>query len=94
MIVIDVKVSRLDSEGRSLEGLQRRIEGYLPSNYAVTYIGWNQDRSVSAVVKGHDRGGWTAEGYVVPRLLTGLYGAEVVSDSAKILGEETARKYE
>ena len=43
-----------------------RDTAYLPNNYSVT---GGQDGAV--VVEGEDVAGWTAEGYVIPRLASG-----------------------
>jgi len=46
----------------------RAIEAYLPSNYKV----------VEVVIEGEDSAGWTLDGYVLPRLASGLhFGKEV-----------------
>ena len=45
-----------------------QLQDYLPSNYWIDYA---RDDG-TAVVRGFDRAGWTAAGYVVPRLQSGL----------------------
>jgi len=77
---IIVKVSRHDAQGKTGVEVARRVDAYLPANYAVAYSGPNPDGSVTVTVKGIDSAGWTAEGYVIPRLASGLYAAEVVKD--------------
>jgi hypothetical protein len=52
-----------------------QVESYLPSNYEVAEI---TDDYV--IVKGEDFLGWTAEDYVIPRLFSGLYRAEIIED--------------
>lgn len=53
------------------DALIRRVQRYLPSNYAVT------DVTVEGIViEGEDRAGWTLDGYVIPRLASGLIRAE------------------
>jgi hypothetical protein len=50
-----------------------RVERYLPSNYFVE----GQDNGL-VVVSGEDNLGWTLDGYVLPRLASGLiFGREV-----------------
>lgn len=53
------------------------VARYLPSNYAVTGAtpeGWT-------IIQGEDVAGWTLDGYVLPRLASGLYfGAECQHD--------------
>src|SRR5688572_28803012 len=47
------------------------VAAYLPSNYSVvgaTPEGWT-------IVEGKDVAGWTLDGYVIPRLASGLYFA-------------------
>jgi hypothetical protein len=47
---------------------------YLPSNYQV--IGATKDDEV--IIEGEDSAGWTLDGYVLPRLASGMYfGREV-----------------
>lgn len=43
------------------------IERYLPSNY------WAEEQTDGSVkISGHDSAGWTLDGYVIPRLASGL----------------------
>jgi hypothetical protein len=58
------------SSTSSLETVQR----YLPANYDA--------RSLSGTVYifGHDNAGWTLDGYVIPRLQSGLHGAREISE--------------
>ncbi len=57
------------------------IEAYLPSNYRVvgTCPDPNDDNGRDGtVIEGTDNAGWTLDGYVLPRLASGLYfGREV-----------------
>ena len=56
----------------------RRILALLPENY--TFAGTAphaEDGSVTVIVKGTDIAGWTAADYVVPRLASGGYAAEI-----------------
>lgn len=46
------------------------IRRYLPANYRVTRV--VQDE---IFIEGHDNAGWTLDGYVIPRLASGLYFA-------------------
>ena len=52
---------------------RKGVEQYLPSNYSVLCV--LEDH---LLVYGEDSHGWTAEGYVIPRLGSGLYAAHVV----------------
>ena len=42
------------------------IAAYLPSNYSVEWVG------DELIISGIDRAGWTLDGYVIPRLGSGL----------------------
>jgi hypothetical protein len=59
--------------GYSGNSMAERVANYLPSNYKVT------DASNTGVtITGEDSGGWTLDGYVLPRLASGLiFGEEV-----------------
>jgi len=50
------------------------VENYLPGNYRVLC----EANDESIYVMGQDNAGWTAHGYVIPRLGSGLIYAEVV----------------
>jgi hypothetical protein len=63
-----------------VEAVAVRVAQYLPANYEV--VGTETYRNSSEVlVKGTDVAGWTADGYVIPRLATGLLVAVVYSVS-------------
>lgn len=51
------------------------IRRYLPSNYTADSDGGN------VFIHGEDSAGWTLDGYVIPRLASGLYFAREI-DSA------------
>lgn len=48
------------------------IRRYMPSNYSAAVVGED------VVLTGKDSAGWTLEDYVIPRLASGLYFAEVL----------------
>lgn len=50
----------------------RSVRAYLPSNYTATEI---EDR---ILISGRDDHGWTLDGYVIPRLASGLIAAREV----------------
>lgn len=53
------------------------IAAYMPENYSVIWKGIEDGREVS-VIAGRDVAGWTLDGYVLPRLASGLYfGREI-----------------
>jgi hypothetical protein len=60
----------LVTHGASLETVQR----YLPANYIAREV------SGQVVILGNDNAGWTLDGYVIPRLQSGMIGAREVSD--------------
>jgi hypothetical protein len=49
------------------------VGAYLPGNYSVT--GGTEG---AIIVEGEDDAGWTAEGYVIPRLASGMMYATVI----------------
>ena len=55
------------------------VAAYLPGNYRVT--GESQDGAV--IVEGEDHAGWTAEGYVIPRLASGMMFATLAAPEGK-----------
>lgn len=57
-------------QGASVETVAR----YLPSNYQVEGV----DDSGFIRISGTDHAGWTLDGYVIPRLASGLISAKEV----------------
>jgi hypothetical protein len=54
-----------------------RVEAYLPRNYSVLYF---EDDTVT--ITGFDNAGWTLDGYVLPRLASGMYfGTEIYEEA-------------
>jgi hypothetical protein len=54
------------------------VAAYLPSNYRVTMVVHAPGGSWVAI-EGRDRLGWTLDGYVIPRLMSGLIRAEEIN---------------
>jgi hypothetical protein len=52
------------------------VERYLPSNY--TAYEFDGPDGTEIRVRGHDNAGWTLDGYVIPRLASGLIAAQEV----------------
>jgi len=53
------------------------VRRYLPSNYeAVIAPALNED---AIIITGRDSGGWTLDGYVIPRLASGLIFAREIT---------------
>jgi hypothetical protein len=50
---------------------RKTVEAYLPSNYKV--IG--EGETGELIIEGEDYAGWTLDGYVIPRLASGLIWA-------------------
>jgi len=79
---------RVQPEQRPNEGRLRRaivrghgatgetIGRYLPANYEVTMASEDMDGQPFVIIHGLDNLGWTLEGYVIPRLASGLYGCK------------------
>lgn len=74
-------------------GTRKQIEPYLPSNYTVAGEVVERTSEFSAVsssgqhvtgerivtvIEGRDNAGWTLDGYVIPRLASGLHFANEV----------------
>jgi hypothetical protein len=59
------------------------IERYLPDNYGTQAVGISD--SGLTLVEGEDVAGWTLDGYVIPRLASGLIIADEVLDVRKIV---------
>lgn len=59
-----------------INGEPDRVANYLPSNYKVVVKGACGKR---CLIEGEDYAGWTLEGYVLPRLASGLMsGREIL----------------
>jgi hypothetical protein len=54
----------------------KTVEAYLPSNYTARYHKYNGDTHI--LIEGEDKAGWTLDGYVIPRLGSGLIIAKEV----------------
>jgi hypothetical protein len=52
------------------------VAAYLPANYWI--IEDSEDQGV--IIQGTDNAGWTLEGYVIPRLASGLINAEEITE--------------
>jgi hypothetical protein len=75
-----IRYARIYVREPDFEQAATRIEAYLPDNYLV--IGeadWEGDQDAYAghyiVIAGRDTAGWTLDGYVIPRLGSGLISA-------------------
>lgn len=62
----------------------KTVEGYLPDNYKVASCIRYKGKTV-VMIKGEDKAGWTLDGYVLPRLATGLmFGYEITKGGEAI----------
>lgn len=53
-----------------------RVRAYLPNNYNAVML----DRAGTIRITGEDVAGWTLDGYVIPRLASGLIFAKEETD--------------
>lgn len=62
-------------------GPLRTIRAYLPDNYAAAALEPDAlgSSGPEVLISGEDVAGWTLDGYVIPRLASGLYFAREVS---------------
>lgn len=58
------------------------VRRYMPSNYTASLCEINGDTHI--LIKGKDNAGWTLDGYVIPRLQSGIIWAEEVTDMTGI----------
>ena len=58
-------------------GNHETVARYLPSNYEV--IGHDAD---TTTIAGQDNAGWTLDGYVIPRLASGMFFAQEIEQEA------------
>jgi len=65
--------------GRSERTLAEVVARYLPANYEVVKSTWSPDGFPQVVIEGVDSQGWSLDGYVIPRLASGLYSCEEVT---------------
>ena len=69
----DTRYAIVDGGGAS-DRVLKQVEAYLPSNY-FTIINANHD----ICIQGVDDHGWTLDGYVIPRLASGLIVAKEIA---------------
>lgn len=67
---------------------QREAAAYLPDNYRVIHIAnESQYNRRVFVIEGEDVAGWALDGYVIPRLASGLIQAEEIDLSHPVMRE-------
>ena len=57
-----------------------RVRAYMPSNYGAY---WSFAEN-AIVISGHDNAGWTLDGYVIPRLASGMIIAHEITDKREV----------
>lgn len=57
----------------------KTVASYLPRNYRVDGVRWDQDAFMTVLISGVDVAGWTLDDYVIPRLGSGLIGCREVT---------------
>lgn len=72
----------------------REVEAYLPANYTVVHsfrepIEGGGTERIAFVIAGHDDAGWSLDGYVIPRLASGLIFAEEIDPAKLVKGGAT-----
>ena len=55
------------------------INNYLPANFTAKLVAHPREVKAYILIEGYDRAGWTLDGYVIPRLASGLIAAKEVS---------------
>lgn len=53
-----------------------KVEAYLPGNYR--FLGYDSNGDI--IIAGEDNHGWTLDGYVIPRLASGLIHCREVTN--------------
>lgn len=66
--------------GKDVSDFRETVTCYLPRNYSVTKTVTASLQCRYIVIEGEDNHGWTLDGYVIPRLASGLIHAEEVSE--------------
>ena len=66
------------------------VAAYLPSNYEVIYrepsqVDYAREHWQSVVIAGRDNAGWTLDGYIIPRLASGMFFATEIDLSHEIM---------
>lgn len=49
------------------------VAAYLPEGYKVWRVYWDKGKVERVIIAGIDRAGWSLDGYVLPRLASGLF---------------------
>ena len=57
---------------------RKEVEAYLPRNYSVIAEGEEHGRAY-VIIEGEDVAGWTLDGYVLPRLGSGLIAGKEIN---------------
>jgi hypothetical protein len=74
------RFARVDVEAFAGFARLTSVRGYLPPNYSA----WLVDHPKPFIlIAGYDEHGWTLDGYVIPRLATGLIAARETDEDGK-----------
>jgi hypothetical protein len=74
----------------------KQLDAYLPGNYEIVaeVPAWQYDHNSKPqpvhVIAGEDNAGWTLDGYVLPRLASGLIWGEEIDLSHPVMNEVPA----
>jgi len=77
------RAAKVNGGASSLE----QVQNYMPSNYTAS-----QDPDGTIWISGHDSAGWTLDGYVIPRLASGLIFATEIPESAAAFNSTASRQ--
>lgn len=80
-IVTGPRLRGIDAErANQVHNFASQVRAYLPGNYKVVTVGADERNFASVVIAGQDSAGWTLDGYVIPRLASGMiFAKEFVS---------------
>jgi hypothetical protein len=62
-----------------------RLTPYLPDNYELMAVVSGTEEHDGFVIRGEDVAGWTLDGYVIPRLASGMWVAEEIDLSHPVM---------
>ena len=74
--VIIQAIPTAEHKVKEIDDLLERVRAYLPESYKVSY----NSLTKQFMITGHDVAGWTLDGYVIPRLASGLVFAEEITE--------------
>jgi hypothetical protein len=60
----------------------KTVQAYMPGNYQAWEV--TDGKQTTIWIQGHDYAGWTLDGYVIPRLASGLIFAEEIGPGVTV----------